>query len=310
MLVGCAKRTFVVKQALSRLRVAVDWCCDPNRIHTEAMGLRWLEQLAPSGTITPLIFEDQEQNVIAMAAVPEPHENWKVLLFNGEVNLNCVEQFANLLARIHRKSSEQARELAAVFQDRSFFEALRLEPYYRYSAKQVPGLNRFFSDLIQDTLDNCVALVHGDYSPKNILVHNDRLILLDHEVIHFGDPAFDVGFSLTHLLSKATHFETWRLEFLHAARVYVKEYLSGVAMLSWRASAERRAVRHTLGCLIARVVGRSPLEYLTEAERRLQRDAVVALTGRPPSCLADLISEFSDKLNANSEKLHRTGNTR
>ena len=67
--------------------------------------------------------------------------------------------------------------------------------------------------------------MHGDYSPKNILLYRDRLVLLDHEVIHFGDPAFDVGFSLTHLLSKALHVAFRRREFLDAAQSYVRTYL-------------------------------------------------------------------------------------
>jgi 5-methylthioribose kinase len=45
---------WVVKQALPKLRVATEWLSDPERIHQEALGLRWLSELAPPGAITPL----------------------------------------------------------------------------------------------------------------------------------------------------------------------------------------------------------------------------------------------------------------
>jgi 5-methylthioribose kinase len=175
---------------------------------------------------------------------------------------------------------------------------LRLEPYYRYSAEQVPEARAFLNDVITETLETQLALVHGDYSPKNVLIHNGRLFLVDHEVIHFGDPAFDVGFSLTHLLSKAHHLVRQRALFISAACAYVKRYLDCLDGLPWRTALEERAVRHTLGCLLARVAGRSPLEYLTQGERTLQSRVARDLIAHPPQTLARLIAGFSEKLNA------------
>jgi 5-methylthioribose kinase len=296
VLVVDRNRPFVVKQALSKLRTAADWFSDPRRIHTEALGLRWLQKLAPEGAITPLLFEDREQHVIAMAAVPEPHDNWKTLLLGGHLQSSHVQQFAQLLAAIHRNSSQDPK-LADVFADRSFFDTLRLEPYYRYSAEQVPAAGPFLHALIEDTWNTRVALVHGDYSPKNILVREGRLVLLDHEVVHFGDPTFDVGFALTHLLSKAHHLEHIRMEFAQAAQNFSAQYLEGIRQTGWSSSAEPRAVRHTLGCLLARVAGRSPLEYLAENKRRKQSAIAVELMAQPPQHLPELVSAFIERLN-------------
>jgi aminoglycoside phosphotransferase (APT) family kinase protein len=289
---------FVVKQALHKLRVAVDWYSDPGRIHTEARGLEWLHRIAPAGTITPLLFEDRDRHVIAMEAVPEPHRNWKAVLLGGEIESSHVEQFAKLLGAIHRKSSEERGRAAELFSDRSIFETLRLEPYYRYSAAQSPKAKAFLEDLIDDTLSTRLTVVHGDYSPKNILIHDGRLVLLDHEVIHFGDPAFDVGFSLTHLLSKAHHLARHRPEFLAGAHVYTGVYLDSLQGVDWRDTTESRAVRHTLACLLARVVGRSPQEYLSPEERIAQERLVTNLMSHPPRRLADLIDAFSEGLRA------------
>ncbi|MGO4883656.1 MAG: phosphotransferase family protein [Bryobacteraceae bacterium] len=286
---------WVMKQALEKLRVSVDWFSSPERIHREALGLEWLARLAPEGSITPLLFDDRARHLLAMQAVPQPHENWKTTLLGGRIDTDCFRQFGALLAAIHRESHSRA-DLTEIFGDRSFFETLRLEPYYGYSAVQAPAAAAFLNSLIQETCACRIALVHGDYSPKNILIHEGRLVLLDHEVIHWGDPAFDLGFSLTHFLSKAHHMPALRREFTAAALEYWRAYMAELGAVPWHAGLEARAVRHTLACLLARVVGRSPLEYLDAAERIRQRDAVLRIIPRAPATIADLIDKFTEQL--------------
>lgn len=288
--------SWVVKQALAKLRVVADWYSSPERIHREALGLHWLARLAPAETITPLIFEDAEQHILAMQAVPQPHANWKTLLLAGQLQPEHVRQFGCLLGTIHRQSSANRTALEPIFADRSFFESLRLEPYYRYTATQVPEAATFLHILIAETLAQHLSLVHGDYSPKNILVYEDRLILLDHEVIHFGDPAFDLGFSLAHFLSKAHHLPAWRQQFVEATGHYWQHYYQEVSTVDWSSSVEARAVRHTLGCLLARVAGRSPLEYLTPEERIRQQSVVLGLIQQPPESIQRLTQQFSERI--------------
>ncbi len=340
---------FVVKQALEKLRVEADWHSDPNRSHREALGLTWLARVGPPGTITPLLFEDTDQHLLAMQAVPRPHENWKSRLLAGSLDLSHVKQFGQLLGTIHRRSREQRAELGPVFDDRSYFESLRIEPYYRYTAERNRETFDFFANLISETAATREAVVHGDYSPKNILIHQNTLVLLDHEVIHFGDPAFDIGFSLTHLLSKAHYLGSSRErpprtsraqgdseptptaprrgtdraplpggesatgaddeapllggaggrfmeKFLEGARVYWKTYQLAAGELAFTADFEPRAVRHTLGCLLARVDGRSPLEYFTTVERNRQRAVVLPLLKSPPDRVLTLIERFGQGL--------------
>jgi 5-methylthioribose kinase len=287
-----AGEAWVVKQALPKLRVAVDWFSDPERIHREALGLRWLEALAPPGTITPLVFEDRDNHLLVMEAVPEPHENWKTMLLGGRLEKDHIEQFGWLLGTVHRGGYECWEEVEPVFRDRSFFESLRLEPYYDYAAEQVPDAADFLRALVEETRARRDTLVHGDYSPKNVLVREGRLVLLDHEVIHFGEPAFDLGFSLTHFLSKAHHLPGLRNDFADAARFYWATYREVVEELPWAADIEQRTVRHTLGCLLARVAGRSPLEYLDQSERARQREAVLALLQYPPESVPGLVVDF------------------
>jgi aminoglycoside phosphotransferase (APT) family kinase protein len=283
--------SWVIKQALAKLRVKVDWFSDPARVHREALGLRWLEKLAPPGAITPLVFEDEHHHLLAMRAVPQPHENWKSMLLAGRVDTEHVRQFAAILATIHGNAADARDTLAAVFDDRSFFETLRLEPYYGYTASQVPQAREFLHRLIDDTRGRRRTLVHGDYSPKNILVRDGRLVLLDHEVIHWGDGAFDVGFALTHFLSKMNHLPAFRLPLLRAALRFFSDYAMR-AMPGGNVEEERMMVRHTLGCMLARVDGRSPLEYLSESDRDRQRRAVIEMMQSPPRQVAEVISTF------------------
>jgi tRNA A-37 threonylcarbamoyl transferase component Bud32 len=284
-------RPFVMKQALPKLRVQVDWFCTPARIEREALGLKYLAELVP-GNVPELLFEDSEHYLLAMEAVPEPHRNWKSMLMAGELFPEHVMSFGRLLGTIHVNSARRSAELLPIFEDRSIYETLRIEPYYRYTASRVPAAADFLNALIEDTYATQAALVHGDYSPKNILIHQDRLILLDCEVVHFGDPCFDVGFSMAHLLSKTHHLKQHRAKFAEAACEYWSAYC-GYA----RAEAmEARAVRHSLACCLARVAGRSPLEYLDATERANQQSVTVELMANPPERIPDLVEGFVERI--------------
>ena len=287
---------WVLKQALEKLRVAVEWHSDPRRIEREALGMRCLAELAPPGSVPALLFEDERHHLLAMAAAPEPHENWKTVLLRGQPDPNHFAQFGQLLGAIHRGSHLRSRELAPLFEERSFFESLRLEPYYLYSAAQRPAAAPFLHALAAETRGARQALVHGDYSPKNILIHGARLILLDHEVIHWGDPAFDLGFSLAHFLSKAHHLAARRAASAAAAAVYWRAYCDALGDVPWRAELEPRAVRHTLACLLARVAGRSPLEYLDAPQRARQAEAVIDLMAETPDGAPMLIEAFLEQI--------------
>jgi tRNA A-37 threonylcarbamoyl transferase component Bud32 len=286
--------SWVIKQALARLRVQADWFSDPRRIHQEGLGLRHVAELLPPGCVPALIFEDQTQHILAMRAIPTPHENWKTMLLRGDLHLRHIEQFGALLAHLHRGGREGAARLRAIFDEYSFFETLRLSPYYEYTATQVPQAADFIHVLIERTRAIRETVVHGDYSPKNVLVHQDKLILLDYEVIHMGDPAFDIGFSMTHLLSKSHYVESSRLDFAAAAKRYWAVYLEGSEPLP---GLEPRCVQHTLACLLARVAGKSQLEYLNDAQRARQRTAVTALIAELPATMPDLIDGFVAHIN-------------
>ena len=289
-------RGWVLKQALAKLRVDVDWFSSPERIGVEAKALRCLNRLAPPGTTPAFIFEDLTQHLMGMEAIPEEHENWKNVLLSGRIISDYFEQLGLLLGAIHRRSSEAISEVRQLFSDTTYFENLRLEPYYLYAARNTEEASDFLNALAQETLLHKDCLVHGDFSPKNTLIYQNKLILLDYEVVHVGDPGFDLGFALTHFLSKAHHLPTERYRLACAAELFWQVYREEIAQVNWAKELEQRVVRHTLGCLLARVAGKSPLEYLTSAEMIRQRDAVLALMREPPASVPKLIAEFIRKI--------------
>lgn len=294
-----SRRAWVFKQALDKLRVPVDWYCSPDRIHREALGMELLTEILGPDRVPTLVFEDRDNNLLAMTAVQEPFENWKAMLLAGRLERRHVRQFARMLAALHSGGVRRSERLPQELFDLTYFWNLRLEPYYRYSGEQVPIAESFLSELIESYEDARATIVHGDFSPKNILIRRNRSILLDHEVIHYGDPAFDLGFSLTHLLSNAHLLDRRRSDYLGAARSYWNQYrraLTPAAVERFGAGFERRVVEHTMGCLLARVVGRSQLEYLGPEKRERQGSIVARMIEKRPGSADELILEFGSAL--------------
>ena len=270
--------SMVIKKARPRLDVDSDWRSDPRRALIEARALHWLPEFLPPGNSCPLYWVDEDEMMFAGAAVPSPHRIWKDDLLSGVIERGHFVQFAEMLGGLHVRSSRSPIALKA-FEDRTFFETLRIDPFYRSAATALPAASRFLTDLAERTRQVQRCLVHGDATPKNLLIHNDDIVLIDHEVIHTGDPCFDVGLALAHFISKAVHLRS-QSEILAATTDFVSAYAGVVgdnADYEWGTVERQRAGEHALGCVFARVVGKSPLPYLSEAERVVQLDAAMTV---------------------------------
>ena len=282
----------VVKQSRHVLKSQSDWRSDPRRIRQEALAMEWLPRWTPPGSIPHLCFLDEANHILAMEAVPQPHHEWKQQLLAGHIEDSSFQKFGELLAAIHKGSYLEAQAVEPVFREQSFFFSLRLEAYYLYTAEHVPAASQFLHQLVEDCQTRRFALVHGDYSPKNILLHCERMVLLDHEAANFGDPTFDVGFGLTHLLSKALHLSGHRERLRRGAHQFWEAYHRGLPATREFSDVSQRSVRQTLACCLARVAGRSLLEYLTPDERIRQRKVVLDLIASPPLRVEDLVDAF------------------
>ena len=279
---------FVLKQSLEKLRVKEDWFSERGRIFRESAALRALGVLLPAGSVPEILFEDQHNYCFAMSAAPADAETWKSLLLRGIIREETAERVACILGTMISRSWEQP-DFAARFGDQTVFDQLRLDPYYRTTASRHPDLASHFEQLIEQCDRRRVSLVHGDWSPKNFLISGEQVMAIDFEVIHFGDPTFDAGFMLNHLLLKSFYMPERERPLKSAARRFWQVLTSVIPpQAEW---FERATLAHLGGLLLARIDGKSPVEYITDAGlkdriRQVGRDLIL----HPPRSVMEVFS--------------------
>lgn len=273
----------VIKQALPKLRVAGDWYADPARADTEASALGFAG-LATPGRVPRLVLHDSGLHLLVLEAAPEPWAEWKRTLLAGDVDPDVASGLGRILAAWQKAPGAAERFGPAGL---GLFDQLRLDPYHRTVAARWPELADTVSGLIAELSRPGRVLVHGDFSPKNVLAGTEpgQLWVLDFEVAHLGHPAFDIAFMCHHLLLKALHRPADHAAYRHAATAFVHAYLAELPDPDWDGEA---LARHT-GCLVlARVDGKSPVEYLDHDQRQAARRlGVELLCGSPSSVDAE-----------------------
>jgi aminoglycoside phosphotransferase (APT) family kinase protein len=290
-LVEAAGGRFCVKRALPRLKVAALWEAPVERNAAEAAWMRavgrWLPRAAPR-----VLGEDPEARLFAMEYLaPEDHPLWKARLLAGRVEPEFAAAVGRDLSLIHAPSAIDP-DMPTAFAHDETFEAIRIEPYLRATGRAHPDLNRRFDELARVALSTKRALVHGDVSPKNILMGPRGPIFLDAECAWFGDPAFDLAFCLNHLLLKGAREGADRSRYDDAYSALARAYLAGV---DWEDAdgLEARAAALLPALFLARVDGKSPVEYLTrESEREAVRRCAIPLIVSPPRRLKDVASAW------------------
>ena len=271
---------FVVKQALPQLRVEATWTSRPERSGIEARCAETLERLVP-GSVPRVLRVVPEAHAFAMECAPAGSETWKTHLMRGDVDLGTARAAGTLLGRIHSTTAE-VPALAREFADRSFFVELRLEPYFDHTSLRHPELARSLTALGARLGEPGICLVHGDYSPKNLLVTPEgRLLLLDHEVAHWGQPSFDVAFALSHLCLKALRFRSG--QHLAAATAFLTGYREASSVEADATGAPWGGL--LAGLMLARVDGKSPVEYLSDADKDLVRGLAARILAGEPAAL-------------------------
>lgn len=269
-----------VKRALPKLRVEREWLAPIERNHYEFAWLRVVSAIAPNA-VPRLLAHDIEQNLFVMEFLSAvSHPLWKMELHAGRADPAFAAQLGRLLALIHRTTAHDPA-IAAEFSTDAIFHSLRLEPYLEATALRHPDLAPALHELVKVTAAAKHALVHGDVSPKNILVGPQGPVLLDAECAWYGDPAFDLAFCLNHLLLKCLWTPAASADFLGCFDALQEAYLDGVA---WEPASvlEGRAAALLPALFLARVDGKSPVEYLTAANQdRVRRFAAPLIQAAP-----------------------------
>ncbi len=289
-------RVFVVKRALARLRVADDWRAPVERNRYEADWLETVARIRP-GAAPAVLARDDETGLFALEYFdPAEFPVWKERLRDGDVELRVAEAVGHSLAAIHAATARDTG-IAERFATGSIFHAIRLEPYFEASARRHPDVAGRLLDLSARTLKTEIALVHGDVSPKNILAGPRGPVFLDAECAWFGDPAFDLAFCLNHLLLKSLWNRAAARRLLDAFAALFAAYRNGV---TWEPPAvfELRAAELLGALLLARVDGKSPVEYLGPAERALVREISLGLIAARPESPREVARIWAERTNS------------
>lgn len=267
---------FVVKRALAKLNVAADWFADVGRNAQEREFIRYVARFLPEGV--PVLRESPEGGgYFAMEFLGGGFKSWKQSLLKGEASVMHAAQAGELIAMIHRRSAGDA-EAARLFDTTENFFQLRIEPYLLATGAQHLDLLPLFKAEARRLAFTRECLVHGDFSPKNVLIEDvdagsrSRMVLLDCEVAWYGDPAFDIAFLLNHFFLKAL---------LHAPRepgykAMIASFWTAYQMTRRAPELDARVAHLMLMLMLARVDGKSPVEYLDAARQALVREFVRA----------------------------------
>jgi aminoglycoside phosphotransferase (APT) family kinase protein len=284
---------FCAKRALPKLKVARDWQAPLERNHYEVAWLKRAGAIVPG--MAPKVFgEDQEHGIALLEYLPaDDFALWKSELLVGRADPAVATAVADALGRIHTATLFD-KDVAREFPTDHLIDALRLDPYLRFTAGRHPELAPNILTVLATTAATKMALVHGDVSPKNILVsrRDGHPVLLDAECAWYGDPAFDGAFCLNHLVLKAVHMPELAPTLAGQARKFAATWI-GHFPADLQSALEARTAALLPCLMLARVDGKSPVEYLTEEGRTRVRELAMPLIRNPPREIAQILAVWS-----------------
>jgi aminoglycoside phosphotransferase (APT) family kinase protein len=282
-----------VKRALPRLRVAQTWEAP---IERNAYEYEWFRVAATASPLAVPKVLAQQDGLFAMQYLePSTHPVWKALLREGRADPGFAALVGERLAAIHGATAGR-EDIARRFATDAIFHAIRLEPYLVATGRKHFDLSSKFNLLADRTAKTRLALVHGDVSPKNILAGPDGPVFLDAECAWYGDPAFDLAFCLNHMLLKCLWTPSAREGFLSCFDALSMSYLKNVA---WEGTVgiEKRVAALLPGLFLARVDGKSPVEYITdEAQKDQVRRVARRFLQNETARLADIRNAWQESL--------------
>ena len=281
--------SYCLKQALPRLKVAKEWNVPVERVFAEIDWLRTVGAVMP-GHVPRVVGQDDATKCFVMEFLGPQYRNWKADMLAGRVEVQTAAAMGDVLGRIHAATADDAA-LAQRFAHDANFYAIRLEPYLVEAARVHPALAGILLGIVERTAHTRRVLVHGDVSPKNILLGPDGPVLLDAECAWFGDPAFDVAFCLNHFLLKSAHMPALAGELIASYSSMWSAYRPHVR---WEAldALEARVASLLPGLTLARIDGKSPIEYLGEAQRAEVRRVAMDLVRREPATLGEVAQRW------------------
>ena len=292
--VDLADRSVCVKFALPKLKVAADWFAPVNRNKAEYAWLDTAAKIRPEGSIA-LLGRSEDLSGFAMEFLDgDSIYLWKDRLLNGVIAPGEARAVGDLMGAVHAVSATQGFDRSP-FDNTADFHALRTEPYLVHTAGIHPDLADRLGAMAHtiDAADR--VLVHGDVSPKNIFFRDQSAIVLDAECATMGDASFDSAFCINHLVLKSVFRPADAGPILKGIGDYWSAYRSRI---DWEdpVALEARTAALVPALMLARIDGKSPVEYLSEDQRALVRKLARGLIFQPPPNLDDLALKVATEL--------------
>ena len=275
--VKAGAKDLVLKQALPQLKVAAVWKADQRRAIVEANGMKLLHSITPT-SVPELIDFDPEDFTLTMERLPRECTVWKSDLLSGVIKPEIGADLGKILATWHNFGADSKESRDAYMED-SLFDQLRVTPFYRAVAKVNPALDARIQELITEISTQKISLVHGDFSPNNIMITGvNKPIVLDFEVMHTGNPVFDLGFVSAHLLCKYLRTEdpAHKNPLRETALAFIDSYAQACNI-----EVAKSLPHHVAVIALARVEGVSPVNYLDEAGKARVQSVTKAALANP-----------------------------
>lgn len=285
--VQAGDKPIIVKQALAQLKTKETWLCDPNRMNIEAMSNDIYHRLVPDNA-PEVYFYDDENFIFGREAAPEHCAMWKSDLLTGLLDFVVGEKVIHSLAVVHNFCARD-EQAAAAFADKAIFHDLRISPYIKFTVGKYPQLAAAAEPVVDFLMNSAITLVHGDFSPKNIMVDGRKIYILDFEVAHYGHPSFDLAFFSNHFLLKAVKNKQWAPSYLNMLSCMMGTYFREMDYMD-KAELESAYVRLLALLFLARVDGKSPAEYITlDSDKDIIRRIALAMVEKKMDRYADVI---------------------
>ncbi len=293
-MIGVGSRRYCAKFALAKLKVAAEWLAPVHRNKAEYAWLEAAASIAPDHAVRLFGRSETENGFVMEYLQGDGVFLWKTALLQEAPAADEAARVGDYLGRIHAASAAAGFDRSP-FQNRDDFLALRIEPYLLYTADRCPDVADDLTAMADELYNGDLVLVHGDVSPKNIFFRDGHPLFLDAECATMGDASFDPAFCLNHLVLKAVHLPGSRGTLLQGVLDFWRAY---AAHVQWESAAglEARICRLLPALMLARVDGKSPVEYFGDGEKETVRRLSRPLIRCPRSDLRRVVEDIAGEL--------------
>jgi 5-methylthioribose kinase len=215
--------SLIVKQARAALERFPEYRVSSERMLFEARYFEIVRARVPAqaGVLPRIVCFDKAARVLVMEDLGEA-KRLDVRLAENSAEPATLEALGAFLGAVHRATRAEAESLEGLFANDEMrrlhgehifslpFQPneFPIEPRLRTLADDVlarPGLRARIAELRARYYGKGEALVHGDVQPGNVLLQGEQPRLVDAEIAHVGDPAFDLGQAFAHVHLHRAH---------------------------------------------------------------------------------------------------------